>query len=218
MLKSKTCLVALSLAVLTVAPTLALAGSFGAEVFGSFNTYSMQDVNDAIDASNSSTASNFDNLSNGISGGLGVRMLANPNWMFSATWEPLFLETKSDATNETLNLDANAFSVNGTYFFQSKNPSAKYGIGAGVGYYSLGGKDEISGPTPSSTKIEGSGPGFQFSGVAEWTMSPGFAVTGGAGYRVASIEVDKSSPKYNADYSGFTGRLGVAFYLPSASK
>ena len=214
MVKSRTCLVALSMVLVAVAPTLALAGSFGAEVFGSFNSYSMQDVNDAIDQLNTA-GSNFDKVSNGISGGLGVRTWANSNWMFSASWEPLFLETKSDATSEKWNLDANAFTVNGTYFFPSKKPTSKYGIGAGVGYYSLGG--EFSDPS-GTTKVEGSGPGFQFSGVGEWTMSPGFAVTGSAGYRVASIEVDQSNPKSNADYSGFTGRLGLAFYLPQSSK
>src|SRR5262245_11344567 len=98
MLKSRTWLVALSLAVLTMAPTLAsaAAGNFGAEVFGSFNTYSMQDMNDAIKVDNAGGA-NFDKLSNGITGGLGVRMQANPNWVLSARWEPLFLETKSSA-------------------------------------------------------------------------------------------------------------------------
>ena len=206
----------LALVCFAAAPAFAADTKFGAEVFGAFNSYSMSDVNDhQIKELNDSQNTNFNDVTSGLTGGINARMWANQRWMFSAGWEPLFLETKSDATSEKWNLDANAFTVNGTYFFPSKKPTSKYGIGAGVGYYSLGG--EFSDPS-GTTKVEGSGPGFQFSGVGEWTMSPGFAVTGSAGYRVASIEVDQSNPKSNADYSGFTGRLGLAFYLPQSSK
>ena len=112
------------------------------------------------------------------------------------------------------------FRSTGTYFFPSTNPTAKYGLAAGIGYYSVGGSLETSGATPSSSDISGSGAGFHLMGVGEWTMSPNFAVTGSAGYRVASVELDRKpySTTVNADYSGFMSRLGVVFYLPNAKK
>jgi hypothetical protein len=210
----------LSVVALAMVPTFAAAaaGPFGAEVFGSFNTFAMGDVNDAIDAENTAFGTNFDDVSSGISGGLGLRMWANQNWMLSARWEPLFVETESDAVGATgkQNLDANSFQFTGTYFFPSKNPTAKYGIGAGVGMYSIGG--EVTDDAGNTADVEGSGPGFHFMGVGEWTMSPGFAFTGSAGYRVASVEIDNTSPTVNADYSGFMARAGLAFYLPSQHK
>ena len=50
-------------------------------------------------------------------------------------------------------------------------------------------------------------------------MSPGFAVTGTVGYRLAKIDDTKlqgqsSEPKVETDYSGFLGRVGLAFYFP----
>ena len=51
-------------------------------------------------------------------------------------------------------------------------------------------------------------------------MSPGFAITGGAGYRIANVgdtQFDETStdPETETDYSGFMARAGLAFYMPS---
>jgi hypothetical protein len=54
-------------------------------------------------------------------------------------------------------------------------------------------------------------------GHGEWTVSPGFAITAGAGYRFADVEVDDVTPEVTVDYSGFMGRVGLAFYLPTGS-
>src|SRR5215471_775474 len=140
MQRSKACLVALSLFALALAPTLAAAANFSAEAFGSFSTYSMKDVNDALSAANQA-GSNFDKMSNGLSGGLALRMWANQNWQIAANWEPLRASTESSATTEKFNVNAQSFSATGTYFLPSATTS-RYGFGAGLGYYSIGGKVE----------------------------------------------------------------------------
>jgi len=206
MLKSRMGLVVLSVVALAMAPTFAAAATMGAEVFGAYNTFSMKDVNDAL-------PSDADELSSGLTGGLGVRMWTNPNWMLSARWEPLFLETKSNSMNTTLNMDASSFQFSASYFFPSTT-NARYGIGAGIGHYSVSGEGtDASVPPTVTTAVEGSGPGFHIMGSGEWTVSPGFAFTAGAGFRFAEIEIQNSTTK--ADYSGFMARAGLAFYLPS---
>lgn len=220
MQRSKACLVALSLFAMAAAPSLAAAGSFGAEAFGSFSTYSMKDVNDGIASANLS-GSDFTDVSNGLSGGLGLRMWANQNWMLSANWEPLRASTESSLTSEKFNVNAQSFQFSGTYFMPSAT-NTRYGLGAGFGYYSIGGEAE----NPSgTTKIEGSGPGFHFQGLGEWSMNKQFAFTGTAGYRLADIELkdsngdpipNQSNQNSTADYSGFMGRVGVVMYFPNS--
>ena len=226
MQRSKACLVALSLFALAVLPSLAAAGTFGAEVFGGFNTYSMSDVNDIVTNSNTTSGTNFSEVSSGLSGGLGVRMWANQNWLISTSWEPLFANTESAATSEKVNLDANSFQLTGTYFLPS-NTSAKYGFGAGVGYYSISGETENPASTPTTSKIEGSGAGFHLLGVGEWTINKSWAFTGSAGYRIADIEMKDENgnnvttatgSNATADYSGFIGRVGLVMYFPSSTK
>ena len=222
MQRFKACLVALSLFALAAVPSLAVAGSFGLEAFGSFSTYSMKDVNDGIAAANLA-GSKFDDVSTGLSGGLGARMWANQNWCLAANWEPLRASTESATTNEKFNVNANSFQFSGTYFLPSAT-NARYGFGAGLGYYSIGGKAED--PT-GSAKIEGSGAGFQFHGTGEWSVNKQWAVTGTAGYRLANVEMKDSNgnnlttasgSNATADYSGFLGRVGLVMYFPTASK
>jgi len=201
--------VLLAVAVVFAAPSA--AATFGGEVYGAFNTHGMSDVNDAITVFNQSGAS-FDEISNGLTGGLNVRFWPTENWMLSAGWEPLFLETEDPNSGTKMNFDANAFQVSGAYFFPSLTP-AKWGIGAGLGIYQLNG--EFTAPSTPAADLDGSGVGFHIMGLGEYTVSPGFAITGGAGWRIADIEIDNSSPKATADYSGFMGRVGLAFYLPS---
>ena len=220
MQRSKASLVALSLFALAVAPSLAAAGSFGAEAFGSFSTYSMKDVNEGLASANLS-GSDFTDVSNGLSGGLGLRMWANQNWMLSANWEPLRANTESTPTSEKFNVNAQSFQFSGTYFMPSAT-NARYGLGAGFGYYSIGGEAE----DPSGTaKVEGSGPGFHFQGVGEWSVNKTWAFTGSAGYRLANIKMkDETGTQLltptgsdaTADYSGFMGRAGVVMYFPTS--
>ena len=222
MQRYKACLVALSLFALALVPTLAAAANFGVSAFGSFSTYSMKDVNDAI-ASANQAGSNFDDVSNGLSGGLGLNMWANPNWQIGANWEPLRASTESSVTSEKFNVNSQSFTATGTYFMPSAT-NARYGFGAGLGYYSIGGK--VEDPT-GEAKIEGSGVGFQFHGTGEWSINKQWSFTGLAGYRLANIEMkdengnnltNASGENATADYSGFMGRVGVTMYFPTAGK
>lgn len=193
----------------SLAPAVVSAATVGAEVFGAFNRYAMNDVNDFIEEENTTNGANFDEVTGGLTGGLALRLWAAPNWMISAAWEPLFLETESTATTGTLNADANSFQITGAYFFPTVS-SARYGIGAGLGHYSIGGS--LSQGTLSED-VEGSGIGFHFMGLAEWSIGSSAAITGGAGYRAADVEIDDAGGT-TANYSGFVGRVGLAFYMP----
>ena len=206
------------LGVLALVPVAASAATFGGEVYGAFNTHTMGDWNDVIDDANTS-GGNFDNVSSDLTGGLDLRMWASPNWMFSAGWEPLFLNTEDSSSDTKLTLDANAFTFTGAYYFPSSS-KARYGLGAGLGYYVSGGS--IESPSSPTVDIDGSGVGFHFLGLGEWTVSPGFSITAASGYRVAKLSSTEltdgtttvDSP-YDSDYSGFMGRVGLAFYMPT---
>ena len=214
--------VVLLLAAACVASTAggATAMTVGGEVFGAFNTHSMQQWNDDIVAPINELGGNMDEFGNAFSGGLGLRMWPNTNWMVAATWEPLFNTKKESVTDLEFNLNANAFEATAGYFFPSTS-QAKFGLGGGLGYYSLGG--EITDPSDPTNggKLTGSTVGFHFLGLMEWTASPGFAVTGSAGYRIAKISDTKlddvsSSPEFATDYSGLMLRAGLAFYMPTS--
>jgi hypothetical protein len=194
-------------------PSMASAATFGGEVFGAFNSYAMGDVNDALDASNQGSGTNFDEISGSFTGGLNLKMWANPNWMLSAGWEPLFGKSQDDASDVTLDVKGNSFQFTTGYFWPSTS-KAKYGMAAGLGYYSLNGESDDP-ANPPAVEIKGSGVGFHFMGMGEWEMSPGFAVNAGAGYRVADVSIDDSTTDSTVDYSGFMGRVGLSFYMPS---
>ena len=207
--------VALALVAFAAAP--ALATTWGGEVFGTFDTHSMSDWKDVVSQVNASGGS-MDDPTSSWGGGLGRRLWPNSTLMLAGTWEPIFLTRKEDTSGDKLNLNANSFQLTGGYFFPSAG-NAKFGLGAGLGFYSLAGKIESA----PNIDLSGSTVGFHFMGMGEWTVSPGFAVTGTAGYRIAKISDTKfddvsSSPKTETDYSGLMLRAGLAFYMPSASK
>jgi hypothetical protein len=206
-----------AVAAMALAAAPALAMTVGGEVFGAFDTHSMSDWKDVTDAANAS-GGNIDDPTSSFGGGIGLRMWPNSNWMLAATWEPIFLTREEKVSGEDLKLDANSFQGTVGYFFPTTGPG-KFGIGAGIGYYSMNG--EITGP--GGGDLTGSTVGFHVMGMGEWTVSPGFAITGGAGYRVAKISDTKfndqsSDPEFETDYSGLMLRAGLAFYMPSSSQ
>ena len=211
----------LAIACLTaLAAPAAAAMNWGGEVFGAFSTHSMNDWNDRVIAPANQSGANIDEFSTGFGGGLGLRMWPNSNWMLSATWEPLFVSRKDDVSGGKINLDANAFELTGGYFFPTTS-QVKFGLGAGLGVYQLGG--EITGGGGPDVKVEGNAVGFHLHGLMEYLVSPGFAITGNAGYRFADItdtEIDGQSvdPKLSTDYSGLALRAGFAFYLPGTGQ
>jgi hypothetical protein len=191
------------------APTAATAVTFGGQVYGAFNTHSMEDWNDAIDESNDLGAE-WDNVGSSFTGGLEARMWVNPNWLIAAGWEPLFLSTEDGSSDAELSLNGHAFTATGGYFFPAAG-NARYGVAAGLGLYVNSGELTSTG---TSIDIQGNGVGFHFMGLGEWTVSPGFAVTGGVGYRIAKLSKTEltdgtntvDSP-YDNDYSGFMGSV-----------
>ena len=198
----------------------AVAATIGGEVFGAFSTHSMKDWNDRVVAQVNQGGGNMDEFGNGYGGGLGVRTWPTSNWMVSATWEPLRVSREEKVSGDVARLNANAYEATAGYFFPSTS-QAKFGLGAGVGYYSLGG--EITSSSSSDVKLEGTTVGFHLHGLMEWTMRQGVALTANAGYRIAKIKdtkVDNQSatPELATDYSGLALRAGVAFYLPRAGQ
>jgi hypothetical protein len=220
-MRGKTYLVSLLLAAAVAAPAVpAHAMTWGADVFGAFNTHSMGDVNSGIDQLNAAGA-DYDKVSNSWGGGIGLRLKPNANWMLEGTWEPLFPSTEDkNISGDKINLDANSFQVTGTYWLPSQ-ASSKFGLVGGLGFYTLNGKLQRVGLP--DVKVGGSAVGFHILGTAEKEMSPGFGLFGSAGYRMAKVsdtqfDSQSTDPKSVTDFSGFTARLGLAFYMiPSGS-
>ena len=221
-MRGKKYVVSLLLAAAVAAPAVpAHAMTWGADVFGAFSTHSMGDVNDAIDNSNSTDGTNFDKVNDSFGGGIGLRVKPNSTWMFEGTWEPLFPSTEdnNDSGNK-IDLNANSFQLTATYWLPSQATN-KFGIAGGIGYYTLNGKVQSTGLP--DIDVGGSGVGFHILGTGEWEVSPGFGFFGSAGYRMAKIDDtqfdDQSTdPKSKTDFSGFTARAGLAFYMvPSGS-
>jgi hypothetical protein len=134
--------------------------------------------------------------------------------MFSTDWEPLRLSTES-GTN-TINVDANSFQFTAAHFFPSAT-KARYGVGAGIGYYSISGSSEDTSDPSSNFDLQGTGFGFHALGFGEWSVNESLALTGSAGYRVADIGIDDVPPyvvDQTANYSGVMARVGFAFYMP----
>jgi len=218
MIRKSAYTILLAMACVVAMAATASAATVGGEVFGAINTHSMKDWNDRIVAPANQAGGNMDKFGSGYSGGLGMRVWPNSTWMLSATWEPLFVSREEKVSGDKANLNANAFEATAGYFFPSHTP-AKFGLAAGVGYYSLNGQIEST----TDLKLEGSTVGFHVMGMTEWTVRPGFALTGTAGYRVAKISDTKvqntsASPELATDYSGLMLRAGVAFYLPGVRK
>ena len=206
-----------AVAVMAFAAAPSMAMTIGGEVFGAFDTHTMEDWKDNVFDPINAAGGDISDPSSSFGGGLGLRMWPNSTWMVAATWEPIFLTREEDVTGESIKLDANSFQGTLGYFFPTTG-NAKYGLGAGVGYYTLNG--EITGA--GGGDLTGSTVGFHFMGMGEWTISPGFALTGSAGYRIAKIsdtQLDDQSadPEFETDYSGLMLRAGLSFYMPSSS-
>ena len=234
------------------APAAVSATTLGGEVYGAFNTFAMNDLNQGVHAWNDQLQarglpSTLADLSSGFTMGVGVRAWLRPTWMVRAGWEPILAETEDlqqttipigiinylATTHARSNADANDFSLTVGYFMPSKG-SSRFGFGAGADYVRMLGRAErsleITPPPPppdpsASTRADltGSTVGFHLQGLGEWTVSPGFSVTGVLGYRYAKVSDTQfngqsQSPKIETDYSGVTARLGLALYLPSHGK
>ena len=199
-------------AALFLGPARAWAGPvWGAEVFGAFTTYGMGEVNDFLAATNRAAGTGFDAIHSGYAGGIGARARLSPRWMLSLTWEPLFAESRIGGGSAAFNLDAHGVVLGGGWFLPARD-RLRLGLAAGLGYYSIVGEAHDG---SGSRNIGGDGAGGEGLGVGEWSLTPGLALTAGAGYRfvkVGKAQLVGSQVERDADYSGFIGRFGVAFY------
>ena len=209
------------------APEPAQAITWGAEAFGAFSTHTMSDWKDLTHFLNQ-VGFTIDDPTSSWGGGLGLRVWPSSSWMIAATWEPIILERKEQVTGVVLDFDAQSFQLTSGYFFPAPE-GAKFGVGAGVAYYSLHGHSPDS-TFFSSVDLTGNTVGFHFAGMGEWTVSRSFAITGTVGYRIAKItdtkfdgksaaeEFGAPIPNTDTDYSGLMVRAGLAYYLPQSHR
>jgi len=212
----------------------AQAITWGGEAFGAFSTHTMSEWKEFTQTINQ-LGGNIDEPTASWNGGLGLRVWPTSGWMIAATWEHIFLNRKNRFTTPVnpafpppeivLNLDANSFQLSSGYFFPAPQ-GARFGIGGGVGYYSLSG--HVPDTTFTSTvDLTGHTVGFHVMGMGEWKVNASFDITGTVGYRIAKITDtkfdgksarehfnDPTLPNTETDYSGLMLRAGLAFYMP----
>jgi hypothetical protein len=222
---------ALSWMLLTGAAPLHAETQFGIAVFGGYNSYGMEDVNDFIDFANDSLLGGsgyaLDEISSGFSYGAGVRIRpSGDKLMVALDYEHLMADTDLEVGTASVELGvpANAFTGTLFYFFPSSS-RARFGLGAGVGYYSSSGSLEAEdGGVGFEIDIEGSSIGFHGLAALDVAISPVVHFEGAAGYRLAEtteLEIgDEEVPNSDGDdasidWSGLMSRLGLTFYFGS---
>ncbi|HEU5311112.1 MAG TPA: hypothetical protein VFV24_06635 [Candidatus Eisenbacteria bacterium] len=230
----RTCLVLLALGVSTVT-TPSAATQVGVTAFGGYNTYSMEDVNDFINFLNTDpgflggTGYSLDDISSGWGYGAGLRVRpSGDKIVIGLDYERLMASSELEVFDASLTLDvpANAFTGTVFYFFPSTS-RARFGLGAGVGYYSSSGElvGEDSGSS-ESIDVEGSGVGFHGVGAVDIGISSTVHFEGSAGYRMAKtsdvkvgdVEITNSAgDDASIDWSGLMTRLGFTFYFGGGS-
>ncbi|HEY6572643.1 MAG TPA: hypothetical protein VI198_04925 [Candidatus Eisenbacteria bacterium] len=210
---------------------------FGISGFGGYNSYKMDDVNDQIDLTNADpdvTAAgiSMDKISNGLSLGGGLHAWVTKDFLCSLEYERLMASSKDEGNSGgspvtvELKVPANAFLLTGAYLFPSTS-KARFGLGAGLGYYSTSGTLEISAPGITlSDEAKGNGIGFHLLGVMDYAASSQVHLGVRAGYRMAKTSdledstgdklenVDGS--KSQADWSGVMARVGLTLLLGRA--
>lgn len=234
-LKWKGAIIALAVSGLVAAPSTGDAQGgvkFGLAAFGGYNSYAMDDVNDAIDDLNADpdvTAAGIsvDEISSGIGLGGGIQMWAGGDFLLSAEYERLMASTKDDGNvggtpvSVELKVPANAFVLTGAYLFPSAS-KARFGIGAGLGYYSTSGTQEVSAPPLTfSEEATGSGVGYHILGVMDYEASKQVHLGIRVGYRIAETSdledsdgdkiLNPDGSEATADWSGVMSRVGLTF-------
>jgi hypothetical protein len=221
---------------LLVTPTWASASSmrWGIAAFGGYQTYSMSDINDAIatindDAATSGATGSLDDIKHGIGFGGGIHGMSE-TWV--ASLEYVRLDAKSSAdfnsggttiTGE-IKVPANGVTAGATYLFPSSSRKARFGLGAGIGYYSADGQDKAitSGGATISNDITGHAFGFHGMGVVDSPISNVVHLELQAGYRYAKTSnvkeagveaLNADGSKAKIDWSGLMTRFGLTFYF-----
>jgi hypothetical protein len=220
---------------LLVLPVWASAASmrWGVSAFGGYQTYSMSDINDAIaqvntDAQTAGATGTLDDIKHGIGFGGGLRGM-NDKWIASLEYVRLNASSSADFTGSggtvtgEIKVPANGATLGATYLFPSKG-KMRYGLGAGIGYYSANGSDKAitSGGAAISNDITGHAFGFHGMGVVDTPLSNVMHFEVGAGYRYAKTSnvkeggveaLNADGSKAQIDWSGLMTRFGLTFYF-----
>src|SRR5262245_25059300 len=194
---------------------------WGVGAFGGYNTYSMSDINNFVGAVNTALAVagapvRMDEINSGVSFGGGVRAIPSENWHLSVDYERLAGKSSIEfgGASFEINTPANVISATASYLFPSTG-KARFGLGAGPGLYLADGSIKAEDDTSSeSSSFSGTGVGLHLLGVGDIAFSPQFHLELAAGYRVAkaTLSVDDVETNNDLDWSGFTSRVGLAFY------
>jgi hypothetical protein len=200
---------------------------FGIAGFAGYNSYGMDDVNELIDEVNDAfagTGYEMDEISSGFAFGGGLRIRPSSQVLVAIDYERLSASSDLSIFDASIELDvpANGFTGTALYFFPSTS-RARFGIGAGLGYYtSSGSLSADSSGIGFEVDVEGSGIGFHGLAAADVGISPTVHLEGMAGYRFAEtsdLEI-AGETAYNLDgeeatldWSGFMSRVGLTFYF-----
>ena len=191
---------------------------FGVEFSLGYGTYAMGAVNDTLHSFNDFLGTEFPDIRNGMAGLLALRVWPNDRLLLRLALEPMDAESgfsfvDSTGYGGTLLYDTGpvATTLTATWFF---NPPQtwRFGVGGGVGWYSIEG--EIKGPG-GSLDLTGDGFGVHVQGEVQYTMKVRWAVGAQVGYRHAVVGDTKlqdvsANPKLATDFSGMIVRVGIA--------
>lgn len=181
---------------------------WGVEVFGGWNSFAMSDFNDSLASVNQALGTSFPDIKSGASGGLALRLWPTEQLLLRAVLEGILAET--DDSGVKFDVGPGAFTVSGTYFFPSET-KVRFGLGAGVGSYTVAGK--IEGPG-GKLDTGGNGVGVQGMGEIMIPFTERVSLSGMLGYRhakVSDLTFDKMRTNTEVDYSGAIVRVGFAY-------
>jgi hypothetical protein len=188
---------------------------WGAQVFGGYDTHSMNDWNTAIDQANAG-GSHFDNIKSGMAFGVGPTVLVDDRWQFGAHYERVMASKSEDQGTEVKPV-ANAFGVSAGYLFASQSPM-NLGLFVSLDDMTLAGS--LSNGT-TTNKVKGSGFAWALGATSSYTFSSMFSGNLSLGYRGADINVDSiggvdatGSGLDTENYSGMVARLGFTVQQP----
>jgi hypothetical protein len=222
----------------------------GASVFGGYNSYQMTDLNrlvqsdlDSFNVSIPSTGGKYsvDDVAHGAAFGAGLDAWVTNDIVVSAAYERLIAKNSNDGVvkrgpteqvsyNVKYEVPADAFSLSATYFIPSAS-KLRFGLGAGVGYYSTRATIQLfeqSGSTGDfllpGNALKGHGIGFHGVGAVDYAAAGPLRVDLRLGYRFARttqledegtgvVLQDAEGAKVRADWSGFMARAGLTVFL-----
>src|SRR5947207_2897238 len=112
---------------------------WGVELFGGWGSYALSDFNDSLAVVNQNLGTNFDDIKSGAAGGVGLRLWPTEQILLRLDLEGMLAE--SEDSGVTFDIGPGAGEISGTYFLPLQAP-VKFGLGLGLGAYSIAGSIE----------------------------------------------------------------------------